>query len=89
MLPRISLKDSGTTELDAAFLKGIDLTHLKMSPILEYSLAREAGKYHVLVKVLPFIRKGDASVQVVDHFEKVLIFHHALVHTFIKADEPV
>ncbi|MEA3460576.1 MAG: type IX secretion system sortase PorU, partial [Bacteroidota bacterium] len=72
MLPRVSLKVTKTTELDADFLKGIDLTHLNMSPLLEYSLAREAGKYHVVVKVLPFIRNGDASVQVVDHFEIIL-----------------
>jgi len=72
MLPRVSLKVSGTTKLDASLLQGIEQKHLVTSPLLEYSLTREAGKYYVLVKVLPFIKKADASVLFVENFEIVV-----------------
>jgi hypothetical protein len=72
MLPRVRVEVSLTTELDAALLSGIDQTHLKKSPLVEYSLAREAGKSFVLVKVLPFIRQSDGSVRQVDQFEIIL-----------------
>jgi hypothetical protein len=68
MLPVVTLKVSETSEISAEILRGIDLSHLKMSPQLEYSLAREAGRSFVLVKVLPFIRQPDGSVHEVDRF---------------------
>jgi len=72
MLPVVSLKVTKTTEIASSSLQGIDQTYLRQSPLLEYSLAREAGKYFVLVKVLPFIRQADGKVQQVDRFEIVL-----------------
>ncbi|MCK4989108.1 MAG: hypothetical protein KAS29_01430, partial [Bacteroidales bacterium] len=72
MLPVVSLKVTKTTEITSSSLQGIDQTYLKKSPLLEYSLAREAGKYFVMVKVLPFIRQADGKVQQVDRFEIVL-----------------
>jgi len=72
MLPVVSLKVTKTTEIATSILHGIDQSHLKKSPLLEYSLAREAGKFFVLVKVLPFIRQADGSVLQVDDFELLL-----------------
>ena len=72
MLPVVSLKVTKTTEIASSSLQGIDQSRLKQSPLLEYSLAREAGKYFVMVKVLPFIRQADGKVQQVDRFEIVL-----------------
>ncbi len=72
MLPSLSLRVSKTTEIAPGLLKEIDLNSLKKSPLLEYSLAREAGKSFVMVKVLPFIRKADGSVEQVDDFEIIL-----------------
>jgi hypothetical protein len=72
MLPVVSLKVTKTTEIATSILHGIDQSHLKKSPLLEYSLAREAGKSFVLVKVLPFIRQADGSVLQVDDFELLL-----------------
>ena len=72
MLPVLSLKVTKTTEIASSSLQGIDQSRLRQSPLLEYSLAREAGKYFVMVKVLPFIRQADGKVQQVDRFEIVL-----------------
>jgi hypothetical protein len=72
MLPAVSLRVSKTTEIVPGLLKGIDQTYLKKSPLLEYSLAREAGKSFVMVKVLPFIRQADGRVEQVDDFEIIL-----------------
>jgi len=72
MLPVVSLRVSNTTEIAPDLLKGIDQSNLKKSPLLEYSLAREAGKSMVMVKVLPFIRKADGRVEQVDEFEIIL-----------------
>ena len=72
MLPVVSLKVTKTTEIATSILHGIDQSRLKKSPLLEYSLAREAGKSFVLVKVLPFIRQADGSVLQVDDFELLL-----------------
>lgn len=72
MLPVVSLKVTKTTGIASSVLQGIDQSHLKKSPLLECSLAREAGKSFVLVKVLPFIRQADGKVQQVDDFKIVL-----------------
>ncbi len=72
MLPRVKVEVSRTTKIDPALLKGIDQSHLKQSPLVEYSLAREAGLSYVLIKVLPFIRRGDGTLEQVDDFEIIL-----------------
>jgi len=72
MLPVVSLKVTKTTEIATSSLQGIDQSRLKQSPLLEYSLAREAGESFVMVKVLPFIRQADGKVHQVDRFEIVL-----------------
>ena len=72
MLPVVSLKVTKTTEIATSFLQGIDQSRLKQSPLLEYSLAREAGKFFVMVKVLPFIRQADGKVRQVDDFDIIL-----------------
>ena len=72
MLPVVTVNVTRSTEIAAETLLGIDQSHLKKSPLLEYSLEREAGKSFVMVKVLPFIRQPDGSVQQVDRFEIIL-----------------
>jgi len=72
MLPVLSLRVIESTKMDASLLYGIDYTHLKKSPLLEYSLVREAGHSYVQVKVLPFIREADGSIFQVDRFDIVL-----------------
>jgi hypothetical protein len=72
MLPVVSIKVYETSEIEGKILSGVDQSHLQQSPLLEYSLAREAGKFYLLLKVLPFISQPDGSVRKVDRFEIVL-----------------
>jgi len=72
MLPVLRIEVTKTTEIASEILHGIDQTHLKQSPLVEYSLAREAGLSFVMIKVLPFIRKADGKVQQVDRFDIIL-----------------
>ena len=72
MLPVLSIKVNKTTKIASVLLQEIDHSHLKKSPLLEYSLAREAGQFYVMVKVLPFIRQDDGEVLQVDDFEIIL-----------------
>jgi len=72
MLPRVEIRVSETTEIATNILREIDLSQLKESPRLEYSLAREAGHFYVMVKVQPFVRQTDGSVHQVDRFEIAL-----------------
>jgi hypothetical protein len=72
MLPVVSIEVTESTEMAVGVLHGIDHSHLKQSPLLEYSLAREAGNSYVMVKVLPFIREGDGRVLQVDRFEIIV-----------------
>ncbi len=72
MLPVVSVRLKGTTLMSPDLLRGIDHTHLKTSPLVEYSLAREAGRSFVLVKVLPFILQTGGAVEQVDNFEIIL-----------------
>jgi len=69
LLPRVEIRVSKTTEIAGEVLREIDLSQLKESPRLEYSLAREAGHLYVLVKVQPFVRQADGSIHQVDRFE--------------------
>jgi hypothetical protein len=72
MLPVVNVKVARSTKIAAAFLDGIDLNHLKNSPLVEYSLVREAGKPKVMVKVLPFFKEADGSVHQVDRFDIIM-----------------
>ena len=72
MLPVVHVKVTESTEIASGLLREIDQSHLKQSPLLEYSLAREAGKSFVMVKVLPFIREADGRVLQVDRFEIIV-----------------
>jgi hypothetical protein len=78
MLPVVSLKLSGTSEISDEILDGIDLSRVGTEPLLEYSLARESGRYYVLIKVLPFIREPEGRIRVVDRFQIILEKEEAL-----------
>lgn len=71
-LPRVEVKVIKSTRMDAALLRNMDLSRLNMSPLLEYNLGREAGRYFVMVKVRPFIRQEDGSIHQVDQFKLIM-----------------
>jgi Peptidase family C25 len=72
MLPVVSIRLKETRPVSSESLQGKDLKHLKTTPFVEYSLAREAGVSFVLVKVLPYILKAGREVHEIDHFEIIL-----------------
>jgi len=72
VLPVLHLKVTESTEIAPEILGGIEHSHLKQSPLLEYSLAREAGKSFVLVKVLPFVKNANGKVEQVDRFDIIM-----------------
>jgi hypothetical protein len=72
MLPVARIKVLQSTRMDALRLNENKDKRLINSPLLEYSLVREAGRSYVQVKVLPFFRERDGSVHRVDRFELVL-----------------
>jgi len=72
MLPVLSIKVTESTKIAPEILSGIDQGSLKQSPLLEYSLAREAGLFFVQVKVLPFIKEADGTVRQVDRFDIIM-----------------
>jgi hypothetical protein len=77
-LPVAGIRVTRSTEIPAEILSGIDHSRVEESPLLEYSLVREAGKEFVLIKVLPFFRKEGGKVFQVDDFEIVLDREEAL-----------
>ena len=72
MLPVVSVKVLGSSKMDVEIPREIDLSRVRYTPRLQYSLARESGRYYVLVKVLPFIREPGGSIRKVDRFEIIL-----------------
>jgi hypothetical protein len=71
-LPVVRLKVAKTTKMTVELPDGTDPSALGEQPLLEYSLAREAGAFYVQVKILPFIRTKDGTVSQVDQFEIIL-----------------
>lgn len=72
MLPVASIRVNKSTEIATDFLHGIDCTHLEESPLLKYTLVREAGRSFVQLNILPFIKESGGSVHQVDQFEIIL-----------------
>ena len=69
MLPVVRLEVKGSTKIEAPYLEGINYSHVKEDPLLEYSLVRESGSAFVLVKVLPYTSLPGGSIERVDRFE--------------------
>jgi hypothetical protein len=69
MLPVVTLRVKGTTKIGTGEPGTISTDHVKGSPLLEYSLVREAGKPCLLIKILPFIKDGLGGIERVDTFE--------------------
>ncbi len=69
MLPEVTLHVSETTLLEQETLSGIAIDHVKITPLLEYDLVREARQTYVVVKVLPFVKNASGKLERVNSFE--------------------
>jgi hypothetical protein len=72
MLPVVKIQVRQSTRMELSQFHEIKAKNLTKSPLLEYSLVREAGRSFVQVKVLPFFTEADGSVHRVERFELVL-----------------
>lgn len=68
-LPVVHLEVNETTSIGEDLGLRIFTGHVKETPLLEYSLAREAKQSFVLVKVLPFLRNATGGLERVNSFE--------------------
>jgi len=69
MLPVVRLEVLESTRMEAGTLDGISHSRVREKPLLEYALVREAGSSFLLVKILPYTRKADGTIERIDRFE--------------------
>ena len=57
-IPVVTIKVEKTSKTSAEKMNSVPVKHLGHEPLLEYALVRESGRSFVVVKLLPFIKKG-------------------------------
>ncbi|MFO7670262.1 MAG: type IX secretion system sortase PorU [Bacteroidales bacterium] len=67
-VPVVTLKVEKTSETHPGMLRSVPLEKVNQEPLLEYALVRESGRPFVVVKILPFIKKGSGAIEKVDRF---------------------
>lgn len=69
MLPAVKLEDVLTSPLGNELISGVNTSHVTDSPLVEYSMVREAKQAFVLIKILPFIRGASGDLRRVNSMD--------------------